>query len=722
MVKKNNKKLLWAGIGVFLLAVSILVIYNVSHEGFNFNGKFLAIGDVPTGCNAYGQGTTDNEFICQSGECDVNGWTDCVEQTGDIPTVIFRTNAIIDSSHQTKFNYLYRYKYHPEYGKVDAWIAVDLNADNPDKRGTLTSFRWEDYGGSLGSCSYRGTPVLDEKGLPMTTPDGYQMYWDAKNSQLIIYDGPCKRNRFEFSSDAEIDTSLQSKTPYSQNNQEIMGGVTNAFSCSSEWKIKTSSGSVRESGTATYGAQKSGQYQTNVKRITQGEKFLFPGRINYAIIDTTSACSIDLCNSDNSGVIRCLQDGQCKVKSDSTEICSPGTFCVQSGVGAECLAPFDSEFILDEGFTTSDKIEFDYSIRSDRVSTVQLLFKLVDTRNRDSILASAGPIDVSLPQVKHITFNNPGIVGTYEVVVEKYYNGVYLEPEFQEIRIGNPLELTMSIPYSDLTGTNILAGSPFSIEVEVNENGVPTTDLVTVNIIATLKDSTGKTTVLPIPNPTTKNDVYKYTFVAPTPGLFSVEASSDKFGVESNTEKREAEIRDPKIDISYTNIGFLVNAKPGSLTVTFETKDPYGNYLDTSNLVKIIPSGASTGQGDIDVTSNVVRKDAGKYEFSYNFQSGAYILEISSTAPGYGTQTVMKSPSLNIDETATQKECVSSEDCASGKICNSAGTCVQKEAPITLYLIIIGSIVIVIILIIVIVNLSRRKPKKNNEFDIGGGL
>lgn len=728
MRKKNKQTWLYAGIGLVVIAFAVFFIYNaVSDNGFKFGGKTLAIGDVPAGCNSYGQGTTDNEFTCPSKQCDVNGWGECTEQTGDIPTVIYRTNSIIDTSRTQTFSRLFRYKYHPEYGTKDAWIAVDLNADN-DKAGTLTAFRWTAYSStnpSYSSCTYSkyATPVKDENGLPLISPDGYSVYYDSKYSQLLIYNGPCYRNKFDFSNDGDIDTSLVSDNKYASKNQEIMGGVTNAFSCSVPWSIKSSTGSVREKGDVTYGANDAGKYQTGIKRLSANEKFIFPGKINYAIIDTTTSCAIDLCNSDNSGVIKCLLKDGCKVKAETAQNCNAGTYCVQSDTGAGCFAPFETEFDLSEGFTTADIIQFDYTIKSTRVSSVSLTFKLVDPKNSDRVIDVAGPITTSLPQTKHITFKNPGIIGTYEVWVEKTYSGVTLEPEVKEIRIGNPLSMTMSIPYSELTATTILAGAPFYVDIEVSENGVPTTDLSSVNIKATLKDVTGKTTPVPIPTPTTKNDVYRYTFVASEPGLFSVEATADKFGVISNTEKREAEVRDAKISISYTNMGFLINTKPGILTVEFETKDAFGQYLDTSNRVKIIPSGASTGADDIDVTSNVVINDVGKYEFSYNFVTGTYIIEISSTAPGYVTTTTLRSPALNIDEGAIIKDCTTSEDCPSGKICNSEGSCVDKEPPITLYLIIIFGIIIFIVLIIVIINLIRKKSTTSSQdINIGGGL
>lgn len=683
-MKRKNKKYIWIGLSVIILTVAIFFIYNaVSEDGFNL--KALAIGDVPTGCNSYGQGTTNNEFACPSKECDVNGWDDCIEQTGEIPIVIFRTNAV---------NGAY---------VSGTWIALNcvpsLNACT--RTSTLNGYCYSSTSG--GTSNYR----------VLTLSDGTSIY--VYNNYLYI-------NGKRYTACNSADLTLTQKEPYKSNNQEVTGSTSNPFQCSKTWKILSATGTTKESGTASYSGLSLGKYQTGVKRINANEKFVFPGKINYAIIDTSSSCAIDLCTSDNTGIIKCILKDGCKVKSDNIQTCSAGTFCVQSDTGAECLAPFTTDFELKEGFTTSESIVFDYSIKSDRISSVSLLFKLVDPNNNNRVIDSAGPTTVTLPQDKHITFNNPGITGTYKILVEKTYNGITLTPEVREIRVGNPLSMTMSIPYSELTATQILAGAPFYVDIEVNENGVLTTDLTGVDIKATLKDTSGRVSILPIPTPTTQNDIYRYTFVAPTPGLFSVEATANKFGVLSNTEKREAEVRDPKIDISYTNMGFLINTKPGVLTVTFETKDAFGGYLDTSNKVKIIPSGASTGQGDIDVTSSVVKKETGKYEFSYNFVTGTYIIEVSSTAPGYVTETVLRSPSMNVDPGAIPKECISSDECPQGKICDSSGTCVNKEPPILLYVIIIVIVVIVIVLIVVIINLIRKKPTKKQDITIGGGL
>jgi hypothetical protein len=164
-------------------------------------------------------------------------------------------------------------------------------------------------------------------------------------------------------------------------------------------------------------------------------------------------------------------------------------------------------------------------------------------------------------------------------------------------------------------------------------------------------------------------------------------------------------------------MGELISNVPGSLTITFETLDYAGEYLDTQNEVKIIPSGASVGRDDIIVTNLVQRKSKGKYEFTYNFDRGTYIIEIKSTSNLYSIETSLKSPSIFIEEGNTPPECTESTQCDAGRICLN-NKCVEKDPPFGLYFGIGAISIFVIILLIIIINLMR----KSRNINLGGGL
>lgn len=724
MVRKNSGTGKQVLITFSVIAVAVFLILLATGVINLKSNKLLSIGDVPSGCNIYGSGTTNNEFTCPS-TCDVNGWNTCQEQTGDIATVVFRTNASSLSDYGLK--------------KGAVWIAVNglvsgnswvstkelhLYCSVTNTNYGTGSFRYGKVEPPTGKA-WPFNPTIYVKPSSYGSIPGFYVEYGTANTQTSGLQTTyrqyylCDSGSYP-ESVVQQATKVVSLDPYKSKNQEVYSGSTNAFLCNVPWGIKSSSGATLDAGTATYSGAGSGDYQTGVKRLNSGEKFLFNGKINYAIIDASKACAIDICNDGNSGIIKCVSSGGCQVKDDKVTMCDQGTFCVQSATGASCLSPFSSDVDYSEGVSLSDSITFKYSLSSDTQKSAIVTFKLLDTRDKTKILQIFGPSTISLPDTKTLIFNNPGLIGTYQIIVEKVYNGITLDPEIYEVRVGNPLELVVKIPYSPLTSTNLLTNSPIYVDVIASENGVPTTDLISVDMKATLKTSNGQTTALTIPDPVKIDNSFRYIFTINQPGLFEVTTTANKFGIQSNEIVRDAEIREQKIDIQYTNIGLVKNSKPGLITVKFETKDPFGNYLPVNYNVKIIPSGASTGSGDIDVTSSVTGSD-GVYQFAYNFVRGTYIIQIDATATGYTVQSSEKSPAINIDETAVTVECSLSSDCSAGYICNSSGQCVKKDQPFLLYAIIILAIIFIIVLVVIIANLSKKK-NKNKPVNLGVGL
>lgn len=723
-MKKKNQKYFWIAGVIIAIAVIVLLVgdFEFTHSWSLKINRPLAIGDVPTGCNVGGGGTTANEFICP-GVCDVNGWNDCNSQTGDIPIVIYRTNANSLSDYGLK--------------NGATWIAI--NGIISGKKFVQTSDLHiycsgssTKYGGGadtvepptgksfiynpkifISSGSSTGDNLNVEYGTVYSQSDG--KYVQAFRAYKIC-DSPGTL------SEATIQVAKSLSVNPAFSGKELTSGSTNIFKCESVWKILTSAGSVQSTDKASYSSATSGKYETGVKRLGKNEKFVFPGKINYAVVDTSNACVRDTCTDDKLGIVKCIKDSNnCPIKDSKITNCITGEFCTQLDSSAICEAPFEESIDIKSGFSTSEAIDFTYTLKSTRVISAFITFTLRNTNNRQQAIQVVGPTSLSIPvNSKSISFVNPGLIGTYEIVVDKNYDGKSVQPIIYPVTIGNPLEITLKIPYSDLTGLKLIAGSQFYVDVGVSENGVLIPDLVTVTPKATLTTPDGTEKTIIIPQAILKNDYLRYYFTVGEPGRFKFTAKANKFGVETIEKETNAEVRVPKIDITYTNINQLTNTKPGLKTIKFETRDAFGDLFTTDYTVKIVPSGASTGAQDIDATSLVRVVESGKYEFDYSFPSGAYIIKVKASSPGYPGFSELPSASINIDATGSDKQCGSSTDCPAGQTCNSNGQCVNTEnPPWVLYAIVIGAIIFAIVLLIIIVNLSRKKQK---TVTIGGGL
>jgi hypothetical protein len=709
MMKKKNQKYFWIAGVIIAIAVIVLFVGNFEFNhswSLKFN-KPLAIGDVPTGCNVGGSGTTANEFLCP-GICDVNGWDDCTTQTGEIPIVIFRTNA-------------QSFEDYNDRGQI-TWVAINgiVSGNKFTKTQELHAYCITSTTGGSASNEI----LLDNN---QVYPFNTRLY--AYNGNLYVLTSAGINNEFRrlyklcddtIGDDTlKIATSLQSITSYTS--RERFGGSSNPFQCSKDYTI-SNGGVVKSTGKAVYSSTTTGKYETGIKRLSKNDKIVFNGNINYAVIDTSNACVRDTCTEDKSGIIKCVKDSNgCPIKSPTITNCITGEFCTQLESTAVCEAPFEESMDLRAGFTTAEPITLNYGLKSTRVSNVFITFTLRNTNNRQQAIQVVGPTSLSLPITnKPISFTNPGLIGTYEIVVDKNYDGKSVQSEIYSFTIGNPLEITLKIPYSDLTGLKLIVGSQFYVDVGVSENGVLIPDLVTVNPKATITTPDGAEKTIIIPQYIFKNDYIRYYFTVGEPGRFKFTAKASKFGVETIEKETNAEIRVPKIDITYTNINQLTNTKPGLKTIKFETRDAFGDLFTTDYTVKIVPSGASTGAQDIDATSLVKVVEAGKYEFDYSFPAGAYIIKVKASSPGYPGFSELPSASINIDETGNDKQCGSSTDCPAGQTCNSSGQCVNIENPTWfLYAIVIGAILFAVVLLIIIVNLSRKKQK---SVSIGGGL
>jgi len=319
---------------------------------------------------------------------------------------------------------------------------------------------------------------------------------------------------------------------------------------------------------------------------------------------------------------------------------------------------------------------------------------------------------LSLPILdKDLQFNNPGLIGDYEIVVNKNYDGNDVDPTIYEFRIGNPLEMNIKFPYSDTTGTRIIANAPFFVDVGVSENGVLIPDLVQINPTASLRRSDGTQLPITVQAPMIKDGYVRYIFVVGESGKFDFTASASKFGVETLERTTTAEVRLPKIDINYLNINSVQNTKPGDKLIMFETIDSFGENVDVEYEVRIIPSGASTGADDIVVTNLIERTAPGVYQLPYTFSSGSYIIFVKASSPELLVTSELPSASINIDETGVEKECGMSGDCSAGSYCDANGQCVEEDPPILIYVFLIFGGIFLVVLLVIVINLLRKRQK-----------
>lgn len=701
MARRNKKH---TGRNIFIGVALILLVFVIGGY-FLFSSGFFEQAALPLNeqCYVVSSGVTQNAFQCDGGKCLVRVSDECSGSPKTSESVVIARAR--DS--------LYGDRGGADVPNSAHWIALD----NPKT----------DYY-DLESWVMTSTLSSTLRGADKTMFDlpygweGFISDYDGKHRLYIPV--PNEVNKYYYytqKAGADLDPTVK----YDCRDQELCQGELSVYECSKDILVNN----VLHS-TITYKAKSPGSYISDVITLMQGQNVTASGgKIEWVVTDDSKACSISKCNDDGTGYFAC-STGQCPALSTTLTKCNDGEICVQSGPGggAACSAPFTTSGEILSGRTAGDPVAFKYTIKSNTISSVYITYKLVDISDRSQPVDIKPDVQTSLPSDKTITFN-PLSVGSYEIIVEKTYNGKSVAAEVYPFIVGAQLTTNVFIPQSPLTGTNLIVGSPFYVDVQAVENDMVVTELVSIDVKATLTDVNNKIETVSIPTgqlkSTPNGDVMRYTFTLDKAGKFNFEAAAKKFGVPSKAKSRTADIKPSKIAIAFSNMGYLVNIPPGTKTVMFETKDPFDNYIDVNYKVKVIPAGAAQGTGDVDVTNKVTKQsgltNTGKYQFDFEFKTGAYIIEIYQvTAPGYSVDSSIKSPSINVDATASPPECVSSTDCAAGYICLD-GKCEQKEPPYMLYILLMGGGIILIILVVVIVRLMRRKSAPNIPMT-GGGL
>lgn len=700
-MKKQDRKVLFF---IIVLAIALFFI---------FKEDILPLATIPIE-----SGNSPSPYPCPSGDgitCQVRGVITCDIPKGE-DRIVYRTNTLSLEDYNTR------------PGK---WISINgiISGTNFVTTSDLHVYCVTDS--VVGNIGNEITPPTGKSWIynpilrSYTGSSGVSyLIVKTKAGTNDVYRGYTNCDSDGRLSATELQEAKQLSPHSSYAGREVKSGNTVTYSCSGDFKTTDVNGNTLNTEKLSYssdtisGTKKTAQYTINPNYkayITGGDS----SNIEYNVIQTYSDCVTDQCVSSDT-FRRCIN----RRPSTQLDSCNPGLMCALNVTGgAICVSPINTTGKILQGFTAGQEIIFEYSVQSSSVSYINADFKLIDKRDRNSIINSQYKT-LSAPSTNKISFPGQSFIGDYAIIVEKTISGTKtLDPEYS-FTIGSPLTLTMTLPYSDLTANKILVGSQFYVDVKVTDNAVDVVELSTINAKATLTDSSNNVINYVVPQPvitnTVNGQVARFYFNIDKVGRFSFEATANKFNVISNTEIRSVEIRQPSIDIKFTNTVFLQNSQPGLLKVLFETKDPFGDYINTNPTVKIRPEQAGTGSADIDVTSQTKLTDTskpGRYEFSYDFKEGIYVIEIKTNVEGYNIQTTKTSPSFDVNPSKIEIECEDSTQCKIGQICVS-NKCVSEEPPgILPYIIGVGIIILIVMIIFII-----KVFKKRESLMIGGEL
>ncbi|MBU0958780.1 MAG: hypothetical protein KKB31_02420 [Nanoarchaeota archaeon] len=676
-MKKKNKPVLVIGLVILFAVIALLL----SNQKGDLN--FFALG---TEVIEQGQ-TIAPSYTCPIGAsyCQVSGVMECSSHTQSDNRVIARTSLNLDSQNRR------------------IWYALyDENSQS------LKSYCYRTViTGSLSNIKDIALPY----GLSGKLARG--PFNPCKNTDcLFIADG----NRWiEYASQDTCNADLTPTDKYGCVNNELCSGSISSYDCSAVFNINN-----QKRDDLSYSSISPGRDETSTYTIQQGDRAEVVGGdnqyINYKAILEFETCIRDYCNQEKTGYFQCVND-----QPGSLILCNAefGEVCVDTSEGAVCQLPFlekKIEFtdgnIIKAGFTPDDEIFLKSTIVSDKIDSANVQFRvykgteLIEERTITNYDLRSG-----VPQ--NIEIDNPNELGNYYALATVNYGGKSIpigERDDFSFRISATVSLSMPLPYSPTTGTALYTNSPIYIDLKASDENEAPVSISSYNLIVKINNIIMQNPQYVEPLP--EDGLYRFVYQFDKPGLLSVTATVERFGVNSNEKNFESEVKNPLIITKFTKL--LKSIPPSSQTVEFETKNSYGQYLDTTNVVTIVPPGASVGFGDIDITSSVTRIDEGKYSFSFNFQDvGNYRIDISSTAEGYPIGDKPQSGSIVVTPGITPDECSETDDCGVGEICVD-GKCKVKDQPITLYLLIGGGIILLIVITLLVIKLGKKK-----DFEVG---
>ena len=268
-------------------------------------------------------------------------------------------------------------------------------------------------------------------------------------------------------------------------------------------------------------------------------------------------------------------------------------------------------------------------------------------------------------------------------LTEKYYYGDDSNEE-KYLRISPPISNSVNI--KSPTQSRLFINNPIWIEVNVyDSNGPAEADKINLDI------RYKNIPVTNIPNyeipPIISGNVltYKYILLFSTPGQLEVTSTVERSGLVSSPSSFSVKVEDVSITTDFTNLGLFRCIEPSSQTLNFESKDSFGNYVDTTNKLNVIEPDTTIPK---DISSLIIRKELGKYDATYSFtKKGATTFKLESFSTEYNLGSSPRSGVIEVKDGCSPNECTQTKDCPTGNICVN-GKCVKQDQPILLYLII----------------------------------
>lgn len=592
--------------------------------------------------------------------------------------------------------------------------------------GTGTQFALSLFGGGLQSYTYAGGMLTNK--MCGIYQDSYlfskgmgEIHFDSKEGVFVCWDiRPGTRTARTYRLGGTANTNPIPKL--GEEFEETTG--TERYSCTAEFKVKDKSGGTRYSETLTHNSdlpitgKLSSQYDINPEdtvTILGGDK----SYIKYGTYEIFEGCTKSKCNDAKTGYFECVNGRY----SESLVLCKTelGDLCRDTDFGARCLPPFktyniesvDSNGDFKRGFTPSENIYLKVSLFSEEPNINSGLVKVQLWKSggeKIGIPYSISNFNFKSNEPQTIEITNPSEIGKYYVIMDITFNNkiITIPQEKTEdfyFRISPLISNSVNIRSPDRT--RLFINSPVWVEVNVYDELGPTEAEA---IILDIKYN--NVPVTNIPNyeqpPIISGNVliYKYIFQFATPGLLEVSAKVKKAGVISDGDSFSAQVESIAIITDFTNIGLFRCVQPSSQTLTFESKDSFGNYVDTTNTLDVVEPDTTVPK---DISDSIEKTDTGKYKFTYDFtKKGAHTLKLTSYSSEYNLGSEPRSGVIEVKDGCSPDECIVTKDCDIGYICVN-GKCKKDDNPIILYLIIGGAIIFILILIIIIVNYMKRK-------------
>jgi len=399
-----------------------------------------------------------------------------------------------------------------------------------------------------------------------------------------------------------------------------------------------------------------------------------------------------------------------------------------------CSPPFESKDILiadtygteKTGFTQDETIIVKTKLVSKTISsgTVNILvYKYGELSPSQTKTINNYNFAVSSTVSNSIT--NPGL-GSYYVRIQVTANGqTFNVGEDEGFRVSIPVSCTLYLK-SASGSSKILVNSPAYLELNAFATGAKP-DIEKINFSAKFKNS--PFSISPdgyegTPAESTRDDgsqvvTYRYPIIFSETGLFDVSATVEMGGVRSNACTIANRMIESLTLTTTLQLGTCV--KYGATQeILFEVKDNYGQYVDTSNILKVTEPGSVQ---ETDISSTINRIDKGKYKFAYTFsKKGGYKFYLTSSSPEYqlASSPVTGTPESN--ENCNPSECVSNQYCiekyGSNYICSGGKCVIGNKSNWIMYLLIGGGILAFIVLIIIVTILMKRK--KSTDLGFGG--